>query len=730
MSSMRLARSVLVLLMVLIGGGSSALGQTDEAGVRITLPPDLPEEQRDAFLFALERLQVPVTVEDAGAGQTRPGEQSELALLIDRFDAAMGAAPEVPGLVAAWFTGLDHTSVARCVLALVMIMVALGVGFGAEWLFHRFTPTWRRRVLPPPDASFTTRLLGAFGWFGIDLIGLAIFFGGAMFAGWGLAPGTATTRSTLAVAIVTIVSIRFFIGLTCLLFAPRHPELRLLPMSGEDARKVYGWILTMLLIGGIGRAFHDLLVSAGATPEAGALLGIALSTLILVVRIVVIIRIRQPIRALIHAASRNEEGEIGSATRRFGDLWHLIFIGLAVLDFAGQVYAELSTSALAEMSGSIGAMTYMVLLPFVLGAFRGVVDDRLAASSDADPRRAALGRAIRALGQGVIVLATIVLVAVAWGADPFAGEATGLGGRIVRALLAAATAALIGWAIWAGLKAVLDRYTPGGEGEEEVSEDGMGKQGSRIETLIPVIRSFALVTVIVLTVMTALSALGVNIGPLLAGAGVIGLAIGFGAQTLVKDVITGLFYLIEDAFRKGEYIESDAGKGVVEKISIRSVQLRHHRGPLSTIPFGSMGNILNHSRDWVKIKFLLRVPFDTDLEKVRKVVKRVGQEMLQDATLGPQFLQPVKSQGVMDVDDSAFIIGIKFLCRPGEQFLLKREAYARIKQGFAENGIEFASRRVMVESEGEGEAAAAAALKEAGAAGAAAHAAAAKTAAE
>src|SRR3546814_20646940 len=83
----------------------------------------------------------------------------------------------------------------------------------------------------------------------------------------------------------------------------------------------------------------------------------------------------------------------------------------------------------------------------------------------------------------------------------------------------------------------------------------------------------------------ALAALGVNIGPLLAGAGVVGLAVGFGAQTLVKDIITGLFYLVEDAFRKGEYIQCSGGKGVVEKISLRSVQLRHHTGPLHTIPF-------------------------------------------------------------------------------------------------------------------------------------------------
>ena len=159
------------------------------------------------------------------------------------------------------------------------------------------------------------------------------------------------------------------------------------------------------------------------------------------------------------------------------------------------------------------------------------------------------------------------------------------------------------------------------------------------------------VTIIAISVMTALAALGVNIGPLLAGAGVIPRD-RLRAQTLVKDVITGLFFLLEDAFRKGEYIEPMPARARCEKISMRSVQLRHHRGPLYTIAFGQMGNVVNHSRDWVKIKFELRVPFDTDLELVRKVIKRIGQEILDDPLLGPMLLQPVKSQGVTQVDDS------------------------------------------------------------------------------
>jgi small-conductance mechanosensitive channel len=198
--------------------------------------------------------------------------------------------------------------------------------------------------------------------------------------------------------------------------------------------------------------------------------------------------------------------------------------------------------------------------------------------------------------------------------------------------------------------------------------------------------------------MIVLSELGVNIGPLIAGAGIVGLAVGFGAQTLVKDILSGLFFLIDDAFRVGEYIDVGEVRGMVEHISIRSLRLRHHRGPVHTIPFGEIHHLTNYSRDWAIMKLELRVPFDTDIEKVRKIIKKVGQELMEHDVHGPNFLQPVKSQGVNRMDDSAFIIRVKFMTKPGEQFVLRRVVFSRIQEVFAENGIQFAPRRVIVDT--------------------------------
>jgi len=198
--------------------------------------------------------------------------------------------------------------------------------------------------------------------------------------------------------------------------------------------------------------------------------------------------------------------------------------------------------------------------------------------------------------------------------------------------------------------------------------------------------------------LLVLSSLGVNIGPLIAGAGVLGLAIGFGAQTLVRDIVSGIFFLLDDAFRMGEYVSIGEVRGVVEGISIRSLRLRHHNGPLHTIPFGEIKHLTNYSRDWSIMKFELRLPFETDINKVRKIIKTVGQEMQNDEELSTLMMAPLKSQGVNRMEDSALIIRCKFTAVPGQQFYVRREAFTRIQKAFEENGIRFAPKRVIVEA--------------------------------
>ena len=246
--------------------------------------------------------------------------------------------------------------------------------------------------------------------------------------------------------------------------------------------------------------------------------------------------------------------------------------------------------------------------------------------------------------------------------------------------------------IWTDYQIALEEPAPDhGDGEAE-----MGAGQSRLATLLPIFRNFLLITVVTLAGMIVLAEMGVDIAPLFAGAGVVGLAVGFGAQTLIRDVFSGAFFLMDDAFRKGEYIDLGEVKGTVEKISIRSFQLRHHNGPLNTVPFGEIRFLKNFSRDWVMMKLKLRVTYDTDVEKVRKLVKKLGQELLEHPEIGPMFLQPLKSQGVYAMEDSAMIIRVKFMTKPGDQFVTRKLVYARIQELFEANDIKFAHRQVTV----------------------------------
>jgi len=311
---------------------------------------------------------------------------------------------------------------------------------------------------------------------------------------------------------------------------------------------------------------------------------------------------------------------------------------------------------------------------------------------------AAIGRTARTL----LSAAGFLIILAIWGVDPGTLATGGTAERAIQATINVALTAFIGWAVWDFIRTIIDVRTaaesPEGDGEEVGGDEG-GAGGSRTATLLPILRSFAFAVIGLTCVFTALSSLGVNVAPLVAGAGVVGLAIGFGAQTLVKDIVSGAFFLIDDAFRVGEYIVIEDTVGTVEKISLRSLQLRHHNGPVHTIPFGEIAKLTNNSRDWVIMKLKFTVPFGTDVNKIKKLFKQIGAEML-EADYADDLIQTFKSQGVYDVDDVGMVIRGKFMTKPGKQWVIRKDVYSRVQKKLEENGIDFARREVRVQIPG------------------------------
>jgi small-conductance mechanosensitive channel len=267
--------------------------------------------------------------------------------------------------------------------------------------------------------------------------------------------------------------------------------------------------------------------------------------------------------------------------------------------------------------------------------------------------------------------------------------------RLLRGLLSTVVIVLVADFGWQLAKTAIDRKIVEAPTTSDQQSQEWRRQ-ARMKTLLPIFRNLLFIVLLVMVVMMALAALGVDIGPLVAGASVVGVAIGFGAQTLVRDIISGMFYLLDDAFRVGEYIQSGSYKGTVESFSLRSVKLRHHRGPLYTVPFGVLGAIQNMSRDWVIDKLSVGVTYDTDLNKVKKIIKQIGKELLEDPEFAPKIMETLKMQGVGEFGDFAIQIQMKLMTRPGEQFVIRRRAYAMIKKAFDANGINFAYPTVQV----------------------------------
>jgi small-conductance mechanosensitive channel len=278
--------------------------------------------------------------------------------------------------------------------------------------------------------------------------------------------------------------------------------------------------------------------------------------------------------------------------------------------------------------------------------------------------------------------------------------------RLLRGALHALVIVMVADLAWSLIKAIADNALAKAQASPEVDADE-ARRRARVRTLLPIGRNLAFIVLVVMSLLMVLASLGVEIGPLIASAGVVGVAVGFGAQTVVRDIISGMFYMLDDAFRVGEYIQSGNYKGTVESFSLRSIKLRHQRGPLFTVPFGALGAVQNMSRDWVIVKDFIGITYDSDIDLAKKLIKQIGQELAKDPDLGSSILQPLKMQGVEQFDNYGMRVRTKMMTKPGEQFMVRRKANAMIKKAFDANGIRFAIPTVQVAHDAEDSSAAA-----------------------
>jgi len=221
-----------------------------------------------------------------------------------------------------------------------------------------------------------------------------------------------------------------------------------------------------------------------------------------------------------------------------------------------------------------------------------------------------------------------------------------------------------------------------------LERDDVKETEKRINTLMGILHGLARVILWVLFIMILLNKFGIDIGPLLAGAGILGLALGFGAQELVRDLITGFFILLENQIRTGDVAIINGTGGLVEKIELRTVTLRDFSGVVHIIQNGKINTLSNMTMEWSAIVFDIGVAYKENVDKVMEVIKEVGDKLQEDESFGPKFVEPVEVFGVDAFGDSAVVIKARIKTKPIEQWSVGREFRRRLKFAFDERNIE------------------------------------------
>ncbi len=647
------------------------------------------------------------------------------ALMQDRIEFLRSGGTRVQkigGIYTLLGTGEHGT---KSVIGVILSIAAVLAGaLVFEGLFVLYTATLRRRIVSTTPSGWTAKI-GALSLRSLlDLTSILIFIIAAVVTFFIFLDRTAGQRVLLAAYLSALVFVQCGYLVLRFFLSPRAPALRFLPFSDSTALYLYRWLLALIVVICFGRVTADVMLMAGATELATIKVG-TLVTLTAAGMLIWMILQKRKETAL--AFSRGLP-EMGLRYRLIQKWHHFAVFAVLLLLVAAVINIILGTTSGQGILTLLMIPLYFLLdwiLRLVLEAAFGIVEKPLAQSLsaakesdrseengetdisapqasgappadksarekglDLEKMKSPLRSALRLSLAMLLFFWTLKI----WKIALPVGEA--MAGAIMQILIVV----LLCYVAWSLINAAIIRRMrrEAPEGSDNEGEEG-GAGGSRIGTLLLLLRKFMLVVILVMAGLIILSALGVNIGPLIAGAGVFGLAIGFGAQTLVKDIISGIFFLMDDAFRVGDYVECSGTKGSVEHISLRSLRLRSPRGMVNFIPFGDIKMVTNLSRDYVIMKLDFRVRYDVDVEKIRKIIKKKVYGVIQaDPELGPKLLEPIKSQGVREMDDSAMVMRVKYKTRPGDQFAIRREVYRLMQEAFKEAGIEFAHRNVTV----------------------------------
>ena len=630
----------------------------------------------EALLAAADRTGKPEAAAESGIANA-------LSERIDRVSEELvaGAALllDVPR-VAAWIRDQVERKEARSLWlnALWKSLAVLAAGLLVELGVRRLLSRTRDAVETRARERLQLQLLAART--SLDLVSIASFAIAAYAALFLLGAGEAT-RAIAAPLVAASVAARAAAVLALTFFAPGAPHMRITKLGDETANYLALWVRRFANIGAYGYFLVEATMLLGLPHSGQFLLGRTVGLLLASLAIIFILQNRRSVAAWI----RGDGGTLGILRRRFAAIWHV----LATV-YVGSVYLvwtlEIEDGFEFVFRATIISAVIIVAAKVLTAGSRLALDKGFGLRPELIRRYPGLAeRANRYFSvlhhtvSGAIATVAVLAVLRAWGVDSFGWIDSEAAHRAIGSLVSSAIVVVVAVALWEVASSVIERYLEAG---------GNGDPGSRARTLLPLLRRVLMIVTATVVGLVLLSEIGVDIGPLLAGAGVVGLAVGFGAQTLVKDVITGIFILAENQFAIDDVVRVGDRSGVVEDITIRTIRLRDLKGNVHIIPFSSVSTVENMTREFSRYMFDIGVAYREDVDEVIGVLETLGEELRTDPIYGGWIREPLEIMGLNELGDSAVIVRARFTTDPGRQWQVGREFNRRIKRRFDELGIE------------------------------------------
>ncbi|MEW6147789.1 MAG: mechanosensitive ion channel domain-containing protein [Bradyrhizobium sp.] len=531
------------------------------------------------------------------------------------------------------------------------------------------------------------RLPLVLGRLALELIPVFTFAGVAT-ALLGTEIGEPTTVRLVILAVINAYA--FSRGLICMVRALAGP-FGLLPVRAETAAYIEIWARRIVGVGVSGIAFANVALLLGLH-RAGyaALLRMAMLVVHLFV-VVIILQCRRQVAEAIRAPAERQ-GIAARLRNRVAGGWHYLAIALDIALWA--VWALNIRNGysllLQYFVGTIAValvtrVVTMVTLSLIDRGFR-IRPDILQRFPGLEIRANRYLPLLRKIMSGVIAFIGFVAVLEVWGVDAIVWFYGGqIGSRLISAVVTIGLAVFVAAAIWEASNALLDRQI------NTLSRDGHYARAARLRTFQPMLRTALLCLIATVVGLTALSEIGVNVAPLLAGAGIVGIAIGFGSQKLVQDLITGLFLLLENTVQVGDNVSVSGLSGVVENVSIRTIRLRAGDGAIHIVPFSAVTTITNASRGAGNASVSVNVAYKEDTDRAGQILKDIVDEMRREPDFRALIRGDLELWGVDKVDGAMVSIVGQIRCTDAGRWPVQREFNRRMKLRFQQNGIEVAS---------------------------------------